>query len=785
MGIQMFGRTCATGSPSKIEGVAVGRGGMTGGGIARYLSLITYHASLVIVFALYVRCILFSYIGLDDAAYTFRNPFVAGGLSVSNVVEAFTNLRHGGIWMPVTYVSYMLDSSICRWTGLPLMGEMHFVNVILHVVNFMLLWKLMVKLFGASALEGTRWANGTTETTGTDGTSRMDGTNGTADCRQPTTNTLLTTNHYTPTTLIIALAAMIWAVHPLRAEPVAWIAARKELLWTLFTLAGLVIWIRGMGNGERGTGNGETSSSKLPTTNYQLSTLGCCALACLSKPTAMCFPFLLLLVTWWMRKEGKVGEWVSEGVRDGGEDTRQATDVPCAKSQLHNNSPRLCDSALKTNPPSSTPNSQLTTTFYPLSLIPCHLIIAAATAAIAAYSQTHVAGQDVVALYAAPISHRLVNALSAIGYYLRATFWPFGLHVDCRAVPGLWPLDAGWNFAALAIAAVVAFLYWIQLRRKTFNHVERVDRVELLQVSTRSTRFIIFSALWFLVSLSPTLGIFGSFGMEAHADRFAYLPSMAFSFLLAGFLGNVAKLGMADQTLPPRQGECPGGARGYDPVPRHTPPASGHPLYLRGGVCTEPSTLNSTRSTRSTWLNPQLPTHNSQLSTLIVILLLSLVTFQQLSYWRDDWTAQQRVLDSDPEHPRAMVQVADVCCSRQRDFDGGIRLYRKALSRAGTVPKGGFNVADVKARLAYALASRGGYDDFAEVKRIGADVLRDFRLDRRGMMLDALGTAFMAEGDFKRAALLFTASIDAPDRFWPKASTRRKLEKAVASEGGF
>ena len=46
------------------------------------------------------------------------------------------------------------------------------------------------------------------------------------------------------------------------------------------------------------------------------------------------------------------------------------------------------------------------------------------------------------------------------------------------------------------------------------------------------------------------------------------------------------KLRMTDKTLPLREGECPGGARGYDSVTRHTPPASGHPLYLRGGVCT-------------------------------------------------------------------------------------------------------------------------------------------------------------------------------------------------------
>ena len=51
-------------------------------------------------------------------------------------------------------------------------------------------------------------------------------------------------------------------------------------------------------------------------------------------------------------------------------------------------------------------------------------------------------------------------------------------------------------------------------------------------------------------------------------------------------LGMENEVRMTDKTLPLREGECPGGARGYDSVTRHTPPASGHPLYLRGGVCT-------------------------------------------------------------------------------------------------------------------------------------------------------------------------------------------------------
>ena len=124
-----------------------------------------------------------------------------------------------------------------------------------------------------------------------------------------------------------------------------------------------------------------------------------------------------------------------------------------------------------------------------------------------------------------------------------------------------------------------------------------------------------------------------------------------------------------------------------------------------------------------------------------------------------------------------MLHLGDAKCARHGDFDCGISLYRQAIAGAATVPRGGFDVEDAKARLAYALATRGRDVDFLEVKELGAAVLRDVRLDRRGMMLDALGTAFMHDGDMNRAALLFSASIKAPDRFWPKASTIRKLEK--------
>ena len=853
--------------------------------------------SAMAVLALFSRSVAFSYIGIDDAAYTFRNPFVASGFSLDNVVEAFANLRHGGIWMPITYISYMVDFSICKMSGIPLMQMLHLTNVLLHAVNFCLLIRFMrglcvpssVRPFSAMA-GGSHDGEGAVATQDFgramhgDDTQMVQSPNGQMQSEIANRKFIL----------LIVFAALIWAIHPLRVEPVAWVAARKELLWTMFALLGLLGWTRLCGPGNRalaqsseatatttrvssprqGFGRAGARPSRVPhdgegdvatqdlgragarpsrvphdgegavatqdfgragarpsravygddtqmtkSPNGQMQSeivnrkivnspeqsqianrkiangkwLACltvlfCILACLSKPTAMCFPLLALLVDWHVgRKPNAIGN---------------------RKSKI---------------------------TAYILMLL-----VAGATAAVAAYSQTHVAGQDVTSIYATPLPQRLVNALSAIGYYLRATIWPSGLHIDCRTVKSLMPLEGWLNLSVFAAACAAclwsAFRGWRNApnrksggqlssaatttralsprqatagvtqfivsesgfgragarpsrvthdgegavatqgfgragarpsrathggdtqmtkstngqmqseiaNRKIVNSPEQSEianrkivnspeQSEIVNHKSKIKDALIFSILWFATGLLPTLGIFGGFGIEAHADRFAYLPSMAIPFLCAALLA----VGVGDF----------GGVAGRSDADGLSP----------SGIAVK-------------WALPA------------AVLALAAVTFRQLGFWRDDATAYHRVLVCDPEHPRAMVHVADSLCSRRRDFAGGIAMYRKALSLADTVPDGGINVADVRARLAYALASRGGYDDFGEVKRLGADVLKDVRLDRRGMMLDALGTAFMQEGDYRLAAMLFEASLKAPDRFWPKASTQRKLD---VCKGGF
>ena len=176
--------------------------------------------------ALYAVTVGFGYLRFDDPDYTFACPFVREGLTWSGVKTAFAQARYAAIWMPLTWLSYMADIAV----GGPGPGPHHVVNVLLHIANTLLLARL-AQVLAPAPQPGARQA------------------------------------------FVWGLVAF-WALHPQRVEAVAWIAARKELLWTFWTLLGLLAWRRAR----------------------VLPAVLCCALACLCKPTALVFPALAFLV---------------------------------------------------------------------------------------------------------------------------------------------------------------------------------------------------------------------------------------------------------------------------------------------------------------------------------------------------------------------------------------------------------------------------------------------------------------------------------------------------------
>lgn len=183
----------------------------------------------VVTLAVFAAGITNGHLNLDDWGYTAGCAFVRGGLSLANVRTAFADLGHGGIWMPLTSLSYMADVSLFGGGWI----VHHAVNAVLHAANAVFVFLFLQALLGVRVRP---WA--------------------------------------------CAAAALLWAVHPMRVEAVTWIASRKEELWTLFALAGLLVWRRFLVRGG---------------VCAYFVVLALFAASMLAKPTAVCLPVLAYL----------------------------------------------------------------------------------------------------------------------------------------------------------------------------------------------------------------------------------------------------------------------------------------------------------------------------------------------------------------------------------------------------------------------------------------------------------------------------------------------------------
>ena len=140
---------------------------------------------ILAVFVVFGQTLHFDFVDYDDPQNVYENPVVEKGLSVTTVVWAFTHAQVSS-WIPLTTLSHTLD---CQVFGLRAGGH-HLVNVLWHAANAVLL------LLVLREMTGSVWGS--------------------------------------------AFVAAVFAVHPLRAESVAWVSERKDVLSAFFFL--LTIW---------------------------------------------------------------------------------------------------------------------------------------------------------------------------------------------------------------------------------------------------------------------------------------------------------------------------------------------------------------------------------------------------------------------------------------------------------------------------------------------------------------------------------------------------------------
>jgi tetratricopeptide (TPR) repeat protein len=142
----------------------------------------------VITLALYNPVNRHPFVNYDDDRYVVNNPHVRQGLTRDTVAWALTSTEQAN-WHPLTWMSHALDCSLYRLNPV---GH-HFTSVLLHAVNVILLFLLLM------------WA----------------------------------TRRRGPSLFVAAL----FALHPLNVESVAWVAERKNVLCTMFFF--LALWAYG------------------------------------------------------------------------------------------------------------------------------------------------------------------------------------------------------------------------------------------------------------------------------------------------------------------------------------------------------------------------------------------------------------------------------------------------------------------------------------------------------------------------------------------------------------
>jgi Tfp pilus assembly protein PilF len=190
-----------------------------------FLSLLLFAVTLLV----YQPVKNLQFINYDDNSYVVKNSYVLSGLTWNNVIWAFTTLEVAN-WHPLTWLSHMLD---CTLFG-PDPAAHHLMNLLLHAMNVVLVFLLLER-----------------------GTGYMGRS---------------------------FLVAVLFAVHPLNVESVAWVAERKNILCTTFWL--LTIGAYGW-------------YLLKPAWKRYLSVVAMFALAIMAKPMVITLPFVLLLLDYW------------------------------------------------------------------------------------------------------------------------------------------------------------------------------------------------------------------------------------------------------------------------------------------------------------------------------------------------------------------------------------------------------------------------------------------------------------------------------------------------------
>jgi tetratricopeptide (TPR) repeat protein len=179
----------------------------------------------------YLQVHNYSFVYLDDYDYIVENHHINRGLTHDGLIWAFNFQQNDkSYWRPLTWVSHMLDFELFGSDP----GWHHLVNLLFHLLNILLLYAFLFKTTGRFFRS--------------------------------------------------ALVALLFGLHPINVESVAWITERNNVLCTTVGLITLWLYAR------------YASQTSLRRFLYVFLAFLLCLMV---KPILVTLPFLMLLLDYW------------------------------------------------------------------------------------------------------------------------------------------------------------------------------------------------------------------------------------------------------------------------------------------------------------------------------------------------------------------------------------------------------------------------------------------------------------------------------------------------------
>jgi protein O-mannosyl-transferase len=405
---------------------------------------------LLMVVAVYWQTNQYEFIVCDDNPYVYGNPNVSEGFvwkdwENNSLVWCLTS-DHAGNWHPLTWFSHVLDGQLYgihdlhhfnvgptqNWKG-PEAGGHHLTSVLLHAIAAIVLFLALRKLTGAF------WCS--------------------------------------------ALVAAMFALHPLRAESVAWVAERKDVLSGLFWMLTLLAY---------------GSYALRPNIGRYLAVVCMLGLGLCAKSMLVTLPCVLLLLDFWpLRRWRPLQPAVVEEGGSASADTKTGTVPQCAPQPLW---------------------------WLLLEKLPLFALSAAVSWQIAKI-QEHMGCMSMTD-NVTPV-YRVANAAFSAAAYLWKMVWPINLTQSFKQSTIVCDLAIFYPHLAVMGDDAKTRLIWYGLA----GALVLVAITLLVLWNLRRRPYLAVGWFWFLGTLVPVIGLI-QVGAQGMADRYTYIPMIGVTIML-------------------------------------------------------------------------------------------------------------------------------------------------------------------------------------------------------------------------------------------------------------